>query len=72
MKMCDNVLQLSGKGRRVGNPTPLDFNVCLYHFGCPDGIGGAFPFWKISREYRSPMIFRGVKHNEPYPLRLVK
>lgn len=25
----------------------MDLSVCLYHGGCPDGIGAAYPIWRI-------------------------
>lgn len=37
-------------GRYVLDLKPSDINVCLYHQGCPDGIAGAFAFWKCNVE----------------------
>ena len=49
----DFVRMAAGRGT-----TPSDYDVCLYHSNCPDGIGGAYPFWKAnhSRRSRIPVV----------------
>ncbi len=76
-----------GEGEKCKRLHPYSFDVCLYHFGCPDGIGGAFPFWRINRSRYEittllktkvplpkvlPFDIKGVKHNEPYPEELIR
>jgi oligoribonuclease NrnB/cAMP/cGMP phosphodiesterase (DHH superfamily) len=53
---------------------PEDFDVCIYHGGCPDGIGGAYPFWRFNRDrYRlddsDPNKFHIIpaRHGQSYP-----
>lgn len=62
---------LSAKGEIVSHIelVPSSFDVVLYHRNCPDGIGGAFPFWKenIKRMYHGDFQLHGVMFNEPYP-----
>ena len=37
----------TGWGQNVSDVfDPHTVDVCLYHAGCPDGIGGAYPFWR--------------------------
>lgn len=64
--------------------TPRNFDTCLYHNGCPDGIASAYPFWRENRDRYAPLNYKdalssddklyiqGVKHNEPYPFYLIK
>ena len=56
---------------------PTKFDVCLYHSNCPDGIGGAYPFWKANKHRTSnfkddQFILQGVSHHEPYPADLIR
>ena len=52
---------------------PKNFDICLYHAGCPDGTGAAWCFWRENREriddndICDSFILQEVKHNEPYP-----
>lgn len=43
---------------------PDTFEICLHHANCPDGIGGAFPFWKKNKN----ILLIGVRHSERIPL----
>lgn len=69
----DFVRMAAGRGT-----TPNDYDVCLYHSNCPDGIGGAYPFWKANRfrlttERTSDcFVLWGVKYGEKYPADLVR
>lgn len=68
------------------NLTPRDYEVCLYHHQCPDGIGAAWCFWRenLSKGYitykdgtqrsilRSDRTISGVKVYEKPPLELVR
>lgn len=57
----------------INNEFSVDeFDVCLYHANCPDGIGAAYPFWKANRYRSEKFILHGVKHNEPYPSDLIR
>jgi len=40
------------------------YDVCIYHGGCPDGIGGAFPFWLEAKksDRLGEMLFIGGIH----------
>ena len=54
-----------------------DFDVCLYHSGCPDGIGAAWCIWRehkinMKNEVAKPLIIYGVKYNEPYPEDIIR
>jgi uncharacterized protein len=60
---------LEAWGQDAQNLVPTSFDSCLFHGGCPDGIGGAYPFWKLAD---GTITFLGVKHNEAYPKDLVR
>jgi oligoribonuclease NrnB/cAMP/cGMP phosphodiesterase (DHH superfamily) len=64
-------------------PSPLDFDVCLYHDHCPDGTGAAWAFWRLEKklefegfegpeEVSTRIQTQGVNHNESPPLDLVQ
>lgn len=57
-------------GKNVNNISPTDFDVCLYHMGCPDGIGASFPFYRLTK--KKGLIFHGVKHDEDPPWNLIE
>lgn len=71
----DHILHLNG---RIPPLKPTQFDVCLYHSNCPDGIGGAYPFWKANNllggdDMCNPgIVLWGVKYNEPYPADLIR
>ena len=63
-----------------------DFDVCLYHAGCPDGIGAAWCLWRenkiirnefLNRDHQqkfsvNPLVIQGVRYNEPPPENIIK
>lgn len=54
------------------NPEAKKFDVCLYHNNCPDGIGGAYPFWEIAQDLdNQDFMTLGVNHYEPWPKEVV-
>jgi oligoribonuclease NrnB/cAMP/cGMP phosphodiesterase (DHH superfamily) len=53
------------------NTEVLKFNICLYHDNCPDGIGAAYPFWRI-HENDSNFQIIGAMYNESYPIDKIK
>ncbi len=63
-----------GCGLKIQKFNPKEFDVVLYHAGCPDGIGAAWPFWRKNKErfQNDKFIIKGVNHNEPYPRNLVE
>jgi oligoribonuclease NrnB/cAMP/cGMP phosphodiesterase (DHH superfamily) len=65
------VIHISEIGQRVVMVYP-EFDVVLYHGGCPDGIVGAWCFWTITTkaDRDASKLFRGVRHGSlpPYEL----
>lgn len=51
--------------------SPSDFDVCLYHANCPDGIGAAYPFWKAHRT-NNDFILKGVRYSDSYPSDIIR
>lgn len=48
--------------------TCKDFDLCFYHKYCPDGTGGAYPFWRENKD----IVFIGSKHGDHVDLELIK
>jgi len=53
-------------------PKVTDFDVCLYHACCPDGIGAAWCVYRENKFKNRDFFIRGVRYNEPYPLDLIR
>lgn len=50
----------------------IEYDVVLYHGGCPDGIAGAWCFWTpLHAEQRDAKVWRGVRHGTPPPYELL-
>lgn len=62
---------LESWGKKVKGIQPHEFDVCLYHAGCPDGVGGAFPFWRLNDRGRNIEI-KPINHYDSYPKNLVR
>ena len=53
--------------------TGIQFDVVLFHSGCPDGIGAAFPFYLNHKQNNiKNKLYIGVKHYQPYPKSFIK
>lgn len=76
-----SVIYKSKNEKLMESLSPRDFDRVLYHKGCPDGIGGAFPFWmenkdriaaNESEDDGTKVLFRGIKRSDDPPYALLE